>query len=298
MHRLETTPIMYLYRVLGLVQFSPPRSRKTILKNGPPVWLIPMNLYFIYVCLNFSTVFNSTTGIPKYVDIVSTFGSVLSMCTCTVMFYRRRTKIQSLLIEIGQTTLQTSVSHQTINWLKCILFCDIAVIIVSLPFFEQPFFAFFCFFLPMLVNIFDHLFLDDILTYLGAEFDMISQHLKQQRDSMALLDTQIVDDIERIQKLSLRHCDLSKLTLQFTRCFEVTTLAAMMMWFGYIVDSMFFFVFDLMIERHLEATIVEFATVLIYQKILILWLFITLKMYARTEEKVVRVDGVWKVEQY
>jgi hypothetical protein len=72
----------------------------------------------------------------------------------------------------------------------------------------------------------------------------------------------------------------------------------MMMWFGYIVDSMFFFVFDLMIERHLEATIVEFATVLIYQKILILWLFITLKMYARTEEKVVRVDGVWKVEQY
>jgi hypothetical protein len=53
-----------------------------------------------------------------------------------------------------------------------------------------------------------------------------------------------------------------------------------------------------MIERHLEATIVEFATVLIYQKILILWLFITLKMYARTEEKVVRVDGVWKVKQY
>jgi hypothetical protein len=187
-----------------------------------------MNLYFIYVCLNSSTIFNSSKGTLRYVAIVSTIGSVLSICTCTVMFYRRNTKIQSLLVEIGQTTLQTTVSHQTINWLKCFFYCDIAVVTVSLPFFEKPFFAFFCFFLPVLVNIFDHLFLDDILTYLGAEFDMINQHLKQQRDSMTLLDTQIVDDIERIQKLSLRHCDLSKLTLRFTRCFEVTTLAAMM----------------------------------------------------------------------
>jgi hypothetical protein len=290
--------MVYLYRVLGLVQFSPPRSRKTSLKNGPPLWLIPMSLYFIYVCLNCSTIFNSSKGTLRYVDIISTIASVLSMCTCTVMFYRRRTKIQSLLIEIRQTTLQSSVSHQTINWLKSFLFCDIAVITVSLPFFEKPFFSFFCFFLPMLVNIFDHLFVDDILTYLGAEFDMISQHLKQQRDSMTLLDTQIFADIERIQKLSLRHCDLSKLTLRLTRCFEVTTLAAMMMWFGYIVDSMFFFVFDLMYERHLETTIIEFITSLIYQKILILWLWIILKMYARTEDKVVRVDGVLRrVEQ-
>jgi hypothetical protein len=253
MHRLKTTPMVYLCRVLGLVQFSPPRPTKSILKDGPPVWLIPMNLYFIYVCLNSSTVFNSTEGSRKYIDIVSTIGSVLSTCTCTVMIYKRR-------------------------------FCDIVVIAASFPFSERPFFSFFCFFLPTLVNIFDHLFLDDILTYLGAEFDMISQHLKQRRDSLALPDARIVDDI---QKLSLRHCDLSKLTLEFTRCFEVNTLTAMMMWFDYIVNSIFFLVFDLIYTKHLETRIIKFAGALIYQKILILWLCIMLKMYTRTEDKVV-----------
>jgi hypothetical protein len=284
MHRLKTTPMVYLCRVLGLVQFSPPRPTKSILKDGPPVWLIPMNLYFIYVCLNSSTVFNSTEGSRKYIDIVSTIGSVLSTCTCTVMIYKRRIELQSLLIQIDQTTLQTSVSHQTINWLKIVLFCDIVVIAASFPFSERPFFSFFCFFLPTLVNIFDHLFLDDILTYLGAEFDMISQHLKQRRDSLALPDARIVDDI---QKLSLRHCDLSKLTLEFTRCFEVNTLTAMMMWFDYIVNSIFFLVFDLIYTKHLETRIIKFAGALIYQKILILWLCIMLKMYTRTEDKVV-----------
>ncbi|EFA07629.1 gustatory receptor Gr103 [Tribolium castaneum] len=240
MYLFETLPnyMIFVYRSLGIIQFCPKNSHK-IVKISPTVLYVCLQLYFLYTSVKFSSDYMTLgfTGLFHYLDLLSTVGTVLSMLTSLVMFRKRSKRLKTLLEQTDKIEIFQTNEKSRLSCIQILLFAGIVGLILLVPFSNSMIDLSFFYFIPLFINIFDHMFLCDILNFISSKFGSINHHLRHQ---IKTEDEDIKTNIRRVQELSFSHYNLVDLTKKITRLFEITTLAAMGMWFGYMVDGSYY----------------------------------------------------------
>ncbi|XP_044264929.1 uncharacterized protein LOC123011526 [Tribolium madens] len=282
MYLFETIPnyMIFIYRSLGIVQFCPETSNK-IVKVFPYFFYVSLHLYFLHTCFKFPSDYMTLTftGLFHYIDLLSTVGNVLSMITSLVMFHKRNKQLKFLLKETDKLEIYTNEKSR-FSCIQILLFASIIGLILT-PFSKElPLNLSFFYFIPLFINIFDHIFLGDILKFVSFKFDMINDHLRTQ---IKTDDEDTKTNIRRVQELSLFHYNLVGLIKKITGLFESTTLAAMWLWFGYMVESCYQIV-QLLVHGNSSFWAI-FALNCCFGLTQILWLCFLLQRFTTTQNK-------------
>lgn len=277
----------YVYKIMGIIQFSADS------KIAPHLWPLPLNIFFIYICYDYYMSINYVKfwGIFLYVDSLSTTTSILSMLTSIIVFYDRSNKIKFLLDKLDENTLQ-SEKTSSFNYLKITLVCSLLVHFSFYPFMEDPVIFSLIYIVPGIINCCDHLFLNDIFEIIYNKFELINQEFQRQTifyhqiKTKNFIDTEIKLKLDQIEQLSLYHNDLIDLSLQINKHFEKTTIAAMIMWFVYVTNTLYFLLFSLIHYEYKKNSVILFGINFAYLMFFVFWLYLMLKMYTRTEKEV------------
>lgn len=297
MYILQEIPIYlkYIYKILGIIQFS---SRK---KNGfsriaPHLWPVPVNFLFFYLCVKYNTVvFNlHFMGIFKYVDMLATTSSTISMVISTTVFYSRSTQLKLLLAELEQLQIHPTLIFMSPpkhdNWLRKFLIFSLIINMMFFPFMEEPIYMSIYYSLPGIINFFDHLFLSHILDHISHKFDSINRDVKHRINLVGFLKVFADQDelnmnIKRVQSLTHLRYDLVDLTVRIYRHFEMTTVAAMVSWFGYVNDTIYYIIYVVTNDIN-RNNLIFYGNNVVFLMFSFCWLVFILRMFTRTQDKV------------
>ncbi|RZB39827.1 7tm 7 domain containing protein [Asbolus verrucosus] len=99
-----------------------------------------------------------------------------------------------------------------------------------------------------------------------------------------LKEEEITFNMLRIQELSHLHYNLVNLTLKINELFGITTIVAMVVWFGYAIDTMYLSVY-FTFHKMTDDTFILYTFYIVYLLFHFSWLFIMVAMFSRTREK-------------
>ena len=299
---LDGIPIImkYIYKTMGIIQFGA-TTQPIFFKITPHLWSIPINSFFVYLGIQYNAWYFdfSDFTIVRFIDSLAIFSSTITMALCAFIFCYRSSHLSTLLTELDNLKIPNegkplprdvalrigAVGSMIIN-----IICHFVEDELPIP---QFFFS-----LPGIITFFDHLFLGDVLNMICNKFETINVQLQRQVNSVdlskifpltkmskiqLLKDEEIDFNLERVHELSHYHYDLVGLTKKISYHFEITTIAAMLTWFGYVNDSCYYII-DYGVKD--EATAEFYATNFSFLIFYLFWLILMLKMFTRTQNKV------------
>jgi hypothetical protein len=300
---LESTPtyLKYLYKLIGIVQFSdsPSKCSNILLR----LWCLPFYSYFVYLCVRYNTSYESNTAIFLYMHTVTNYVNIACVCLYVASFYNRSDKLYALLIKLDDVKVDTimsmtSKSFRQSNWHKPILIGLLAFNILCILFLDYPiessiYLYFFC----ITIHCFDNFFLNDILNKVLYKFEKINRHLQRQIYSVDLFkifpltkmdkiktirEDEITFNIRQIQELSYFHYDLVHLALEIVGNFEITIIAALIMWFQNIIEANYYIIYGLVKDG---LNFVDFLCNLLYLMYLYCWIFVLIRIFSSVKDK-------------
>ncbi|XP_068892872.1 putative gustatory receptor 28b [Tenebrio molitor] len=292
---------IYLYKLTGIVQFS--TNNTPFSKFLARLWCLPLYAYFIYVTVAYSMISRNILGIFKYVDKMAGYTSGLTMLVSIFMFYRRSDELKSLLTKLDSIEIYLVGNNgrysRRDNWVRVGLIGTIVIYILTFPFVHMNYNSSFYYFIPPIVASLNHLFLKDILNCIWDKFELINQHFQRQINSVDLFvifpltkaekvrtlkEDEITFNIQRIQELSHAHYNLVLLTTRITALFDITTIMSMMMWFGCVIDTIYYIMY--VTNNDIEDdVVVVYAANMIYLMFCFYWLFFMVGMFSTTQKK-------------
>ncbi|XP_044264547.1 putative gustatory receptor 28b [Tribolium madens] len=289
-------PLILLYKLLGIIQF-PLNSDSSFISR---FWCLPFYSYFFYISYIYTTYTRNLTGMFKYIDQMAGYTGFLAMLTSMVMFYKRSNDLKTLLrtlepLQINSIRTKTTNTHQ---WVRSGLFASITSNILFYPFLPSDVSYYFFCFLPLVVNALDHLFLSDILDDISTKFDQINQNFQRQIKSVDLFvifpltkiekvknlkQDEVTFNMQKIQELSHLHYKLVRLTVKISGLFEITTITGMIMWFGYVIDTMYLFIHIRSRHEDTNSLIVIYTFNIFFLFFCFYWFLVMVAMFSRTQ---------------
>ena len=234
-----STIFKYVYKVLGIVQFSyskaPPTTKFS--KMGARLWCVFSYGYFICICIFFHSA-RYDDKILIYVHIVVFYGTIVVIVVSLIMFHRRSDKIKILLIRIDDLS-HTPVKKSTTTILSRVLLIS-CLIPVVVGYSLRGTTTYIIFTSCCTLITFDNFFLTDILDCLSEKFTAINETFRNLTSNTQSRRTNKVNlIIESVQNLSHTHYDLVILALQTTKQFEVTISLQIAYCFIATVDAIY-----------------------------------------------------------
>jgi hypothetical protein len=294
------------YKFIGIVQFSCKNTSSTFSRYLPRFWSVPVcalhfSCYYFWLTSTYFDKKNLTATFQK-VDMVASVVSSFTMITSIVIFKWRSNKLKFLLLKLKdiQTTLSPETHKQRLNWFEIIFIVTGVVNFIAIIYiYDYSSVILFSTYLSAGVSSFDHLFLNNVLKSIRNQFDSINQSLQTEVQRVAFHKTfslngarkveklDIGHNIRRIQELSLHHLDLVNLSLDVSKLFDITTIVSTIMLFGYIIDTVYIFLLDVINGTKGDSTLVLVLpflglNILFY----FLWVCLMVGMYSCTQERV------------
>lgn len=149
---------------------------------------------------------------------------------------------------------------------------------------------------PVIFNCVDILFLNDDLNSVSEKFEMINLTLKRQLDEatdlpkifpltqIKILESADIDfSMEQIQELSYYHFDLVQDTQSVVKQFEITIIAALVVWFENVIETIYYIVYILVngTENYLRSYSINISFLIFC----FAWLFILIKTLSNVKDE-------------
>ncbi|KAJ3648648.1 hypothetical protein Zmor_020436 [Zophobas morio] len=304
MSLIENTNVIlkYFYKLLGIIQFTTDEDPSTISTVFSHIYPIPTFAYFfyastIYMLKNDGTV---STYTSTCVEKIGGYSSLLTMLTSAVMFFKRTEQLKICLLKLDSIQIYFAPNKppRKKKWV-----CGIMLAILSLNalfFFwhNGDLYEFGFYFIPMIMSAYDHVFLNDILTCVSCKFDTINRCLQRQVNSVDLFTifplnrveevrsmkhNEISSTIQRIQELTQMHYALINLTIRISGLFETTTIMAMLMWFSYVIGTVYYLA--ILLLQKTQEMYIELLGACIYLAFYFYWFFVMVVSFSYTQKK-------------
>jgi hypothetical protein len=277
---LENTPtyLKCIYKLIGIVQFS-----YSLIPKFPKIyhrlWSLPLFCYFIYLCVEYNLHKRPNTEIFFYIDHCTNYGNILSIHFCFLCYYQRSNSLRMLLLKLTEVK-PCSITHPNRkylkhnNWYRLILIGLLVLNFIFFPFYHNPSqFILYMYYFGPIMHCFDILFLNDVLNIVLYKFEMINQHLRRR----------ININVQHVQELSLLHHRLVHLATDIVKNFETTIIAALIMWFESVLETVYYTIF-LMVNGQ-SRPIIEYGGNLVFLTYCFSWFFIMIGVFSRVQNK-------------
>jgi hypothetical protein len=314
MYLLPHTPalVKFIYRAMGIVQFSLTDSENKCTKVYQRVWCVPFYSFFIYICISYNTSSHDYVSVFELIDKFTNVENILYTTACCFYFYQRSSSLKSLLIQTNSVKYDfMTMPNRNIqfDWfilgLVALLISNFALI----PFMSTDSLFLIYTYFPLILTCFDSMFLNDIMKQLSLKFEMINNNFQQQIESSSLskifplAKTQQIEvlekneldfKIQRIQKLSHLHYDLVNLAEEICKNFEITIIVSLLCWFENVIETVYYIVF---ITVNGTGTTFNFVINGIYLLYGFYWLFVLVGIFSGVQDKanntVSLVHDIW-----
>ncbi|KAJ3638017.1 hypothetical protein MTP99_001428 [Tenebrio molitor] len=303
---LEDVPVWMrlLFRLHGVIQFPSKTSTNTLSKIVFRLWCIPLYVFHFYTFVIWLTNTihpNYLNDILENVNLIASFSSVVLMGVNVVVSYRRSNNLHHLLqkindIKVFLTPSSPKNQSQSFDWLELILLLLYLINIIAIFSFNMIMLFLFCH-IPASISCINHVFLNKVLSTIRNQFEVIDQHLQKQIDRVDLYEIFPLTKVEkirqlkesersfnicRIEDLSLLHYDLVNLAVEVNKLFDVTTMVAMGMWFGFVIDGTYSIIFLVVNNIEMDPFLVLYMlTSLLF---FLAWFFFMVRMYSLTQQ--------------
>jgi hypothetical protein len=288
---LSSIPIWlkYIYKLLGVIQFSDKPSQKKSVLIIPYMWPLTLYLFYSYVIIWAvlslkSQEYTVFTSIIKYCDSLGIIASFLNMFTNCFVFYQRTPRLTLLLSQLCKCG---GTEKQLNNWIKVYFMILVFTILTFTQFniFDISPAIQLSYNIPIIINIFELLFVGDILSTLHQKFHVINQELVNEVAVIDKFPQTIAQRICQVQKLSNRHHILVDLAKEANELFSTTTLAAMVTLFATVIDSIYF---NLYLYANYNANFVNMFLFfnIIWLAAQVSWFYVLLKIWSDIQDEV------------
>jgi hypothetical protein len=306
---LEDIPIWMrlLFRVYGILQFPSKMPTDTLSKIIARLWCIPLYMFHFYTFVMWLTNAVSSPYLNEVRENVDFMASLLCMLVIginIVVSHRRSNSLHLILLKIKEiksllTAATSKNPSQSSDWLELILLLSCSLNIILAFSFDMGIYVLF-FYIPSSISCLNHVFLNKVLTTIRNQFEVIDQHLQKQINCVdlntifpltkvekirQLKEAEKTFNICRIEELSLLHFDLVNLAIEVSKLFDVTTLVAMVTWFGMVIDTIYTIIFCVMNGIQIDPPSLFWYT-LTTLLFFLLWFFFMVRMYSRTQQTV------------
>ncbi|KAH0821319.1 hypothetical protein GEV33_001472 [Tenebrio molitor] len=291
--------------VYGILQFPSKMPTDTLSKIIARLWCIPLYTFHFYTFLMWLTNAVSSPYLNEVRENVDFMASLLCMLVIginIVVSHRRSNSLHLILLKIKEiksllTAATSKNPSQSSDWLELILLLSCSLNIILAFSFDMGIYVLF-FYIPSSISCLNHVFLNRVLTTIRNQFQVIDQHLQKQINCVdlntifpltkvekirQLKEAEKTFNICRIEELSLLHFDLVNLAIEVSKLFDVTTLVAMVTWFGMVIDTIYTIIFCVMngIQMDPPSLFWYTLTTLLF---FLLWFFFMVRMYSRTQQ--------------
>ncbi|KAJ3655433.1 hypothetical protein Zmor_014565 [Zophobas morio] len=283
-----------IYRLLGVVQFSY-KTPTSFSRCIPRIYCIPVFILYGYCCYSYYSIkFMLRNTIVQKVDFIISSVGVLSTTTSLLLFGLRSSKLKLLLLTLDKLKSHSLHEIRQKNYLKNISLVIILLHVLLSLIFPTVFIREVYYFMPVTVGLFDHLFLNEILESVRAEFAIINEELSRhalftriititadgtiQQQSKKEIDF----TLRRVEEVILRHCDLVSLVFNINKLFSITTVASMITWFVYVTDIIYYF---LQTTAGSKLSLQDWIFISTNASLFFLWLPIMVRMYSRVQKE-------------
>jgi ABC-type multidrug transport system fused ATPase/permease subunit len=298
--------VRLVYKFYGVIPF-PLSTPATFSSIVPHLYCLPFYIFYTYTCTVWlQDTINSAYSIDliDYIDVTLALVSIFAITTSVVSKYWISNKISLLLEKVQDMKVVLSCGTPKkrkyhFNWSETILVTAVVVNYALTLFTDESNFIFFCY-IPSGVCCLNHLFLSNVLRSIRDQFDLINHHLQRQVNSVDLVkifpltrhekikqlkEKDVASNIRHIEQLSLFHYDLVHLAKDINSLFDVTTIVSMAMWFSCVVDASYDFVYFVVNKIEPDAPL-QFWYIQANLLFFLLWLFVMVRMYSRTQQSV------------
>ncbi|KAJ3655434.1 hypothetical protein Zmor_014566 [Zophobas morio] len=257
---LEDIPLWLriIYRLFGIVQFTCKSPQNYFLQILPRLWSLPLFFFYCYCCVELIKIF---VVIKEHdllkTELIVTFLALLAILTCMVVFMFRSNKLKILLKKLDEIKLER-VHEQKERCLKLLVLTLLLLLSCFVPYlFSWPVFYIMYYKVPPGICFLNHLFLSNVLDIICSQFTVINKELERElrristnkifflyknKRSKELKENDKFSSISCIEKLSFLHYNLVHLTVEITKLFDISTILSMVLWFGYVICCLYFFI--------------------------------------------------------
>jgi hypothetical protein len=280
--------LKYIYKILGIIQFSDnPSNKKCVLI--PHLWPLPCYLFYTYTTISvvifYETLdYKGLTNVMKYCDYFSFLISSSNMLINFFVFYRRTPRLKLFLYKIRQCD---GTEKRGNKWSK-IYFIILVSIILSfthVDLYGIPTSVQLLYSIPIIINIFELLFVSDLLSSLREKFQQVNEQLKKEANLVDNFPLTVAKSARQIQDLIRLHYKLVSLAKEANVLFSTTHLASMVTFFCTVIDSIYF---QLYLYAHYDE---RFIYAFMFCNFFWLgaqtsWFFMLLKSWSNTQDEV------------
>ncbi|KAJ3648640.1 hypothetical protein Zmor_020431 [Zophobas morio] len=297
---LETPIVLHwLYKLLGIVQFSLKPSPSRIHDR---LYCLPFYFLFLYTWFYYSFILHrNTSGIVNLLKDLTNIETFLYVVIGYLCFYTRSSNLRSLILRINtvkEKTVAFSTRKAPLNkWIRINSVTLFFLTVSFIPFItKQPINFIYPSFSQLLI-VFDVLFLNDVMHCIYAEFESINRHLHRQINSVSLSqifpltrlekiktleDEEIASSVEQVHKASHLHYELVKIAVQVSKCFEITIIFSLLLWFEHMIDDVYYLV-DITITGRYKLIDYVYNGALLSNSFY--WLFVMIRIFVRVKSE-------------
>ncbi|XP_044265600.1 uncharacterized protein LOC123011941 [Tribolium madens] len=310
---LPNTPthLKFIYKIIGLVQFSDKTQETLFSKICNHFWCVPFCSYFIYLCVCCEPYDHSDLSLFVYLSSVSYLANIFCISILITTFGFKANELKCLLLEINAIDFREK-SIKKFDWHQLLLTGLYLAHFAFIPYLKEsvPIVVFF-YILPITINCFDNLFKRDVLNLLVDKFKFLNKEFERQSDladlqksfpltktkKIKFLENEEIDwNLRYIEELSQYHYQLVHLSLDICKNFEIGLVITLTLWFEKIIESTYFSIFTVVNDdssHHLLTHVLD-AIHAIFE---FYWLFTSIENFTRVQTEAnktpIFVHDVW-----
>ena len=274
---LQNTPILlkHIYILTGIFQLT--------LKKWPFLWYLPCYTFYGYLFYLYYHTPNDYNPTFVILDVYATTQNVAFVTICVISFHRRSHSLNDVLTQLDTIEAKLTFGRKyDPDWCPRILPALLVSFFFYVPFMNSPAIMLFFPVFPLVLNCFDILFLNDVLAKFLHSFKAINDNIKTM-------------NVQLIQDLSSTHFTLVTLASKICKNFEVTLIAAFLLWFDMAVETVYYVV---VLIAHGGRDGLDYACNVTWVIYYFVWLFVVVKIFARVEAEANQtsefVHDVWE----